>query len=108
MSEYQSTASDFSHTDCEYNLCRSHGQAAGHHHSCPYQDDDDWEQFISYPEDTEFQEASPPANPQAEPESEPLTPIDPTIFEGYTPRTVEQIGVEAYKEDIARMYDHYK
>ena len=108
MSEYTSSASDFSHTDCEYNLCRSRSQAAGHHHSCPYQEDDDREQFISYHEDTEFQEASPPANPQAQAESEPLAPIDPAIFEGYTPLKVEQIGVEAYKEDIARMYDHYK
>ena len=108
MSEYQSSASGFSHRDCEYNLCRSRSRAAGHHHSCPYQDDYDWEHFISYPKDTEFQEASPPADPQEEPESEPLTPIDPAIFDGYTPLTDEQIGVEAYKEDIARMYEHYK
>ena len=109
MSEYQSSsASDFSHTDCAYNLCRSHGKAAGHHHSCPYQDDDDWEQFLSDPEDTEFQEALPPANPSEEPEGEPLTPIDTAIFEGHTALTVKQIGVEAYKADIARMYAHYK
>ena len=109
MSEYQSSsASDFSYTNCEYNLCRSRGKPTGHHHCCPYQDDDDWEQFITYPEYTEFQEASPPANPQSEPECEPLTPIDPAIFDGYTPFTVEQIGVEAYQEDLGRMYDHNK
>ena len=42
MSEYLSSASNFSHTDCEYNLCRSSGKAAGHHHSRHYQDDNDW------------------------------------------------------------------
>ena len=54
MSEYQCPASDVSETDCAYNLCRSRGETAGHHRTCPYQDDDDWEQFVSYPEDTEF------------------------------------------------------
>ena len=78
----------------------------GHHHSCHYEDDDDWAQFISYSEDIEFQEASPPANPQAEPKSEPLTPIDTAIFEVYISLTVEQIGVQAYKEHISGMYDH--
>ena len=34
---------NFSHRDCEYDLWISHGKATGHHHYCPYQDDDDWE-----------------------------------------------------------------
>ena len=41
VSEYQFFGRDFSHTDCEYNLCRSRGKAAGHHHTCPYKDDND-------------------------------------------------------------------
>ena len=80
MSEYQSSASDISHTDCEYNLGRSRGKAAGHHLSYPYQDDNDWEQFIDYPEEIELQETSPAANQQAESESEQLTRIDPAIL----------------------------
>ena len=107
MSESQSSASDFSHTDCEYKLCRSRGKAGGHHHTCPNQDDEDWEQFVTYSEDTKLQEITAPAEP-LEPHSAPLTPIDPAIFEGYTPLTVEQIGVEAYQEDIVRMSEHYK
>ena len=107
MSEYQSSACDFSHTDCEYDLCRSYGTTAGHYHTCPYHDEDDGQQFVSYPGDTEFQEIILPTEPQ-EPDSAPLTPIDSAIFEGYTPLTVEPIGVEGYKEDIARMYEHYK
>ena len=41
MSAYQSSASHFSHNDCEYDLCRSRGNAASHEHTCPYLDDDD-------------------------------------------------------------------
>ena len=43
MSEYQSSASDSSYTNCAYNICRSGGQTAGHHHTSPYQDDNNWE-----------------------------------------------------------------
>ena len=107
MSEYQSSASDFSNTDCEYNQCRSRGKATAHHHTGPYQDDDDWEQFVSYFKDNESQEITQPTELQ-DLEGAPLSPINPAIFEWYTPRTVEQIGVEAYKEAIARMYEYYK
>ena len=107
MSEYQSSTSDFLHTDCEYNLCRNRGTAAAHHHTCSYQDDDDWEQFVSNPEDIEVQEITAPTEPQ-HPEGVPLIAINSAIFEGYTSLTVKQIGVEVYKEDIARMYEHYK
>ena len=93
MSEYESSASDFSHTDYKYNLCRSRGKATGHHHTCPYPDDDYWEQFVSHFEDTQFTGITPPSEPQ-EPDSTPLTPIDTTIFEAYTPLTVVQIGVK--------------
>ena len=101
MPEYNSSDSDFWHTDCPHNLCRSHGKAAGHHHTCPNQDDDDWEQFVSYSEDTELQEITPPTEPP-EPDRAPITAVDPAIFEGYTPLTVQQIGVEAYKEPSPR------
>ena len=107
MSEYQSSTNDFSHIHCEYNLCRSCGKATGYHHTCLYQDDDDWKQFVSYPERTEFQEITTPPELQDQ-QSAPLTPIDPAILKGYTLLAVEQIGVEAYKEDILRMYQHDK
>ena len=103
MLEYESSARDISHTECKCNLCRRRGKAAGHQHTCPYQDDDDWEQFVSDPEHNEFQEISLPTEPQ-EPDNASLTRIDPAIFERYTPLSVEQIGLEAYKEDIVRMY----
>lgn len=80
MSQYQSGASDFAHTDREYNLCGSHGQANGNHYTCPYQHNDGWEQFVSYSEDTEFQKILPPTEPQ-DTESAPLAPIDSGIFE---------------------------
>ena len=107
MLECQSSTSDCSHTDCECNLCRSRGKAVGHHYTCPSQDDDDWEQVVSYPENTEFQEITPPTGPQ-EADSAALTPINPTIFKRYTPLTVVQIEVEAFKEDIDRMFEQYK
>lgn len=52
MSEYQSCASDFSHTDCAYNLCRRGVNPSGHHYPCPYWDDDDWQQFVGYAVDS--------------------------------------------------------
>ena len=63
MSEYQSCVSDFSHPDCEFNMCRSRGNAASHHHTCPYQDDDDWQQFGSYSGDTELRKITGPTEP---------------------------------------------
>ena len=36
MSEYQSSASDFSHTHSQYYLCRSRGKAAGNYQTYPY------------------------------------------------------------------------
>ena len=107
MSEYQFCASDFSHTHCEYNMCRSREKGAGHHHTYPCQDEDDWQQCVSYLEDIDFQEITPPTK-QEELDSASLTPIDSAIFEVYTPLPVEQIGVEAYKENIVRMYVDYK
>ena len=77
------------------------------HHTCPFQVDNDWEQFVSYSEDTEDQEITTLTETQ-DPEIVPLTPIDSAIFETYKPLTVGQIEVEAYKEDMARMYEHYK
>ena len=94
MSECQSSGREFSNTDCKYNILRSRGKATGHHHTCPYQDQDDKEQFVSYPEDHELQENTPPTEPP-EPDSATRIPIDPAIFEGYTPLPVEQIAVEA-------------
>ena len=107
MSEYQSSASDISQTDCEYNLYRSRGKATGHHHTCPYQDDDDWEQFVSYPEDTASQQIISPTE-QQDSGTTPLTPINSAIFEGYIPLTVDQMGVEAYQENMDRLYEYYK
>ena len=107
LSEYQSSASDFSDTDSEYNLCRSRGKAVGPHHTCLYQGDADCEHFVSYAEYNEFLKIIPPTEPQ-DTQSASLIPIDPAIIEGYTPVTVEHIRVEAYKADIVRMYQHYK
>ena len=57
--------------------------------------------------DREFQAITPAIEPQ-DPDCVPLTPVNPAIFEEHTPLTVTQIGVEAYKGDIVRMYEHYK
>ena len=109
MSEYQSSStSHFSNTDCESNLCRSHGKAAGPHHSWPYQHDDDWEQLVLFPTDIELRQATPSTEAPQDPDSAPLTTMDSGIFQLYTPLTVEQFRVVAYKEYIARMYDHYQ
>lgn len=108
MSEYQSAcASDFLHTDCECQLCRSHGKGAGHHHTCHYQDDNDWDQFVISSDDTKFQEVTQLTELQAALRT-PLRPIDPALFVGYTTLSVEQHGVQVFKQDIARMYEHYK
>ena len=105
---HYSSASDLSHTENEYNLCRSRDKAACNHHSCPYQDDDDWQQFVAYPDDIEFQQAAPTTDTQAEPVSPPITRIDSAIFEGYKLLTVAHIGVYASRADIKKMYDHNK
>ena len=107
VSGYQSSASDFSHTACEHNVCGTRGMAGSHHHTCPCYDDNYCPQFVSYTEATELQKIRLPTEALYS-GSAPLTPIDPAIFEWYTPLTVEQIRVEAYKEDIASIYEHYK
>ena len=73
--------------DCKYHVFRTGREAAGHHHSCTNHDDNDWQQFVSYLEDTEFYEITPPTEPQ-EADRAPLPPIDPAIFERYNPLTV--------------------
>ena len=109
MSKYQSSStSDFSHTDCKNNLCSSRATPGDHYHSCPHQDDNDGQQFIEYSDDSEIQDTNPPTVRQQEPESAPFTPIDSALFEVYSALTVEQIVAGAGKEDIVRMYDHYK
>ena len=87
ISQYQSSASNVSHSHCEYDLCRSCGKAASYHYTCHYHDHEDWEQFLGDSEDGEFEEAPPPTEPQGS-ASAPLTLIYPAIFEKYTPLTV--------------------
>lgn len=88
-------------------MCRIRGTAAGHPHSCPQQNNDDWEPFIAQTEESECHYTNAATEQQQEPEGEPMTPIDPGLVEGYMPLTVEQMEVAAYQEDIARIYDHY-
>lgn len=107
MSDYQSSGRDFSDADCKFNLCRSRGQVVGHNDICASRYNDDWEHTVSYSEDNEFQEVTPPTAPQQS-DCATLTTIDPTIMEWYTPLTVAQIVLDAWKEDTARMYEHYK
>ena len=106
-SEYQSSGCDFSHTDWQCKVGRIHGKAADHHQTCHYQDDDDWKQFISYPEDTAVPEITPPTE-QPGTASATLTPIDSAIVEWYTRLAVQQIGVDGYREDVGSMCEYYK
>jgi hypothetical protein len=71
-------AINFHHVDCDFNKCRGRSETVGHHHSCPYLDEEDME--LTSEDDYEVIKKE---DKQESSEEDSLSPIPEELFEKY-------------------------
>ena len=71
-------AINFTHVNCHFNKCRGRAEIAGHHHSCPYLDEEDME--VISEDDYEIIKKE---DKKVSSDEEPLSPILEELFKKY-------------------------